>query len=123
MNDATTNVVLEIGRERQRQMEVEGWTPEHDDAQKYGDMALAAAAYAANSTARGAQGDVFVGRLVNGPLQRAGWFNLPRLLWPWDDEWWKPKDARRDLVRAGALIVAEIERLDRAAVKQPETAT
>ena len=31
----------------------------------------------------------------------------------WDSEWWKPKDRRRDLIRAGALIVAEIERLDR----------
>jgi hypothetical protein len=27
--------------------------------------------------------------------------------------WWKPKDRRRDLVRAAALIIAEIERLDR----------
>ena len=35
--------------------------------------------------------------------------------WPhtWDASWWKPKDRRRDLVRAGALIIAEIERLDR----------
>jgi hypothetical protein len=37
--------------------------------------------------------------------------------WPWEDKWWKPKDRRRDLVRAGALIVAEIERLDRLAAK------
>jgi hypothetical protein len=36
-------------------------------------------------------------------------------LWPWHDDWWKPKDRRRDLIRAAALIVAEIERLDRAA--------
>jgi hypothetical protein len=36
-------------------------------------------------------------------------------VWPWSREWWQPKDRRRDLVRAGALIVAEIERLDRAA--------
>jgi hypothetical protein len=38
-------------------------------------------------------------------------------LWPWSVQWWKPKDRRRDLVRAGALIVAEIERLDRAAAR------
>jgi hypothetical protein len=31
------------------------------------------------------------------------------------DEWWKPTNRRRDLVKAGALILAEIERLDRAA--------
>jgi hypothetical protein len=34
--------------------------------------------------------------------------------WPWSAQWWKPSDRRRDLVKAGALILAEIERLDRA---------
>lgn len=38
--------------------------------------------------------------------------------WPWPSKWWKPKSQRRDLVRAGALILAEIERLDR---QQPNT--
>lgn len=28
-------------------------------------------------------------------------------------EWWKPTNRRRDLVKAAALILAEIERLDR----------
>jgi len=28
--------------------------------------------------------------------------------------WFKPTDPRRDLVKAGALCIAEIERLDRA---------
>lgn len=32
---------------------------------------------------------------------------------PWDEKWWKPKNPRRDLVKAGALILAEIERIDR----------
>ena len=33
--------------------------------------------------------------------------------WPWDDEWWKPTpdDRIRELVKAGALIAAEIDRL------------
>ena len=35
--------------------------------------------------------------------------------WPWDPAWWKPIDPRCDLVKAGALILAEIERIDRAA--------
>ena len=39
--------------------------------------------------------------------------------WPWADEWWKPKNPRRDLVRAAALLLAEIERLDREALKTP----
>jgi hypothetical protein len=34
--------------------------------------------------------------------------------WPWSQDWWKPTNPRRDLVKAGALIAAEIERLDRA---------
>jgi hypothetical protein len=33
--------------------------------------------------------------------------------WPWESTAWKPKGTRADLVRAGALILAEIERLDR----------
>ena len=35
--------------------------------------------------------------------------------WPWAAEWWKPGLRRRNLVKAGALILAELERLDRAA--------
>lgn len=35
--------------------------------------------------------------------------------WPWDASWWKPNARRRNLVKAGALILAEIERIDRAA--------
>lgn len=84
----------DIRAERQRQQEVEGWTTAHDDDHWGGELALAAACYAAHA---------------GGRYQDA----LPAI-WPWRREWWKPKNARRDLVRAGALIVAEIERLDRA---------
>jgi hypothetical protein len=35
--------------------------------------------------------------------------------WPWSLSWWKPKGRIRNLERAGALIAAEIDRLDRAA--------
>ena len=40
-------------------------------------------------------------------------FDAPPPSWPWVRRWWKPTDRRRDLVKAGALILAEIERLDR----------
>ncbi|HHW2459226.1 TPA: AAA family ATPase [Pseudomonas aeruginosa] len=43
---------------------------------------------------------------------------LVSLAWPWDEQWWKPTSARRDLVKACALALAEIERLDRAAASQ-----
>jgi len=42
-------------------------------------------------------------------------------LWPWSPMWWRPTTQRRDLVKAGALIMAEIERIDRAAAQsQPQ---
>ncbi|PCB37801.1 hypothetical protein CJT89_33510, partial [Pseudomonas aeruginosa] len=43
---------------------------------------------------------------------------LVSLAWPWDEQWWKPSTARRDLVKACALALAEIERLDRACISQ-----
>jgi hypothetical protein len=38
------------------------------------------------------------------------------IFWPWDQDWWKPSpDPIRNLVKAGALIAAEIDRLQRLA--------
>lgn len=82
--------------ERERQKSGEGWTEAHDDAHSRGEMAAAAATYAINTFIRGLSVSMY---------------------WPWDMKWFKPKGTRRDLVRAGALILAEIERLDRAAGK------
>lgn len=86
--------------ERKRQIEVEGWTPEHDDEHGEGELAMAAACYALVSTPRHA-----TEHLHHKTFSR---------YWPWAPRWWKPKNPRADLVRAGALILAEIERLDRA---------
>jgi len=87
--------------ERRRQIEVEGFGSEHDDAQHDGDLALAAATYAAyRSLQRDTRGRKLADAFVTG-------------LWPWPTHWWKPRDRRRDLVRAAALLIAEIERLDR----------
>jgi hypothetical protein len=87
------SVIDEISAERERQSLVEGFTDEHDDAQGTR-LAIAAACYVLWSDAYPNQGE-------------------PPPFWPWDAAWWRPKDYRRDLVRAGALIVAEIERFDR----------
>lgn len=89
-----TNAARDVLAERRRQIEAEGWTPEHDDEHGAGEMAAAAACYALNAAGCGCE----VARN-----------------WPWDGSWWKPTTSRRDLVKAGALILAEIERLDRAA--------
>lgn len=88
---AGMSVIEEIAAERGRQIEVEGWTPEHDDEHACGEMAYAAACYCIAT------------------VDRSG----PPACWPWAASWWKPKSRRRDLIRAAALIVAEIERLDR----------
>ena len=90
----------DIAAERKRHIEVEGWTPEHDDAHSNGEMAIAAACYAT------APPMVSIEREWVPP-------DKPKT-WPWHFSWWKPGFRRRNLVKAGALIVAEIERLDRA---------
>ncbi|RTS82225.1 zinc ribbon domain-containing protein [Pseudomonas aeruginosa] len=90
---------LDVQAERRRQIEAEGWTPEHDDEHDTGALASAAGCYAMFSLAYPA-GD-------------------PSHFWPWDKSWWKPSpDGRRNMVKAGALILAEIERLDRVAASQ-----
>lgn len=88
----------DIVAERVRQVVKEGWLPEHDDQHAGGELAKAAGCYAWIA----GQSDEL--RLI---------FDAPPPTWPWDREWWKPTDRRRDLVKAGALILAEIERLDR----------
>ncbi|WP_353622156.1 hypothetical protein [Citrobacter sp. CK196] len=98
--------ILDVIAERQRQKAVEGWTSEHDDLHDSGELAGAAACYAHYTNARG-----WVFPTNPGDYQSADEPNN----WPWDPAWWKPTNPRRDLVKAGALILAEIERIDRAA--------
>lgn len=107
MSAAATDVLAE----RARHISVEGWTPEHDDTHDKGEMVLAGATYAAWAAAKSA---LWRMATYTDPVASAGMATVVDLLWPWDRRWWKPKDRRRDLVRAGALIIAEIERLDRA---------
>ena len=40
---------------------------------------------------------------------------MVEILWPWDEKWFKrsPDNRRLELIKAAALIIAEIERLDR----------
>ena len=99
---ALQGAIGDVVAERRRQIEAKGLTPEHDDQHADGTLALAAACYALPVSER---------RSIHG-----SGVSVWRVLWPWDREWWKPKDRRRDLIRAAALIVAEIERLDRAAL-------
>ena len=98
------SVVDEIAAERRRQIKKERWTTKHDDQHTDGGLALAAACYASLAAVH-AQHRTRAEVYANAE---------PPFRWPWEREWWKPKNPRRDLIRAAALIVAEIERLDRA---------
>ena len=92
-----------IAEERQRQIGVEGWTAEHDEKHTDGQLAKAAACYAVPDNALSLASPVY-----HIQVDRKIW-------WPFDWLWWKPTpDSRiRELQKAGALIAAEIDRLQR----------
>lgn len=93
-----------IFEERQRQILQEGWTPEHDDTHTAGELGMAAASYIWHSRAQALANADQLGRLVASPPPG----------WVFEKEAWKPStDPIRDLVKAGALIAAEIDRLQR----------
>mgnify|MGYP001596539848 CR=1 FL=1 len=114
-----------IAAERQRQMEVEGWTPEHDAQHTSGELAMAAALYAApvdlfeiGKDHRGY--DVFYDRwpwkdIVSHPRDEMG---PGREVNAWDKR--KKHSRLRRLEIAGALIAAEIDRLERLENETPE---
>ncbi len=100
---AQSRAITDIARERHRQISDEGWSSEHDDEHMRGTLAQAGTCYALRAFTD-----------VDGLSRR------PPTDWPMDWQW-KPKtmpnsckpDARRNLIIAAALVVAEIERLDR----------
>lgn len=82
-----------ITAERQRQITEEGWTAEHDDEHRHAELLEAAHCYS--------------------HAARTGVLHPPNG-WPWEPSWWKPTDDPiRNLTKAGALIAAEIDRLQR----------
>lgn len=85
-----------IAAERDRQQTAEGCVAAHDDGHDRRELLDAAACYMDPFLARpGLWGP---GACPHG--------------WPWDGDAWKPDaDPVRNLVKAGALIAAEIDRL------------
>ncbi|RQT53793.1 hypothetical protein DF043_27745 [Burkholderia cepacia] len=83
--------------ERNRQSAAKRRGPTSDDQYTEGELPEAAVAYA---------------------LSAAGW-DLDRAAYDWPSSWarcrFKPTTPRRDLVKAAALILAEVERADRVA--------
>lgn len=97
-----------IARERERQIFKEGWSAKHDDGHGDGALARAGAVYATPEKLR--------------QHKMIGDYTVQDHLWPFDEEWFKPtpEDRIRELVKAGALIAAEIDRLQR--LKPPAVA-
>ncbi len=106
--------IEQIAAERLRQTQKLGWSPDHDDEHD-GDLAAAAVCYAS----------------VPYRHQRFSKARntTPPAGWPWSDDDWKPgkqqddgiiptRERIRELVKAGALIAAEIDRLERLAAKE-----
>jgi len=105
-----------ISKERRRQVEKEGYAAEHDDEHDEGELALAAVCYASPQRI-----------YILDERARAFMFIDP---WPWDAQWDKRytyesgntlpepgkytrKERIKFLVKAGALLAAEIDRLQR----------
>lgn len=89
VSQSLTDALRDVIAERQRQVSVKGWTPEHDDTYTCGELSGVAISYIE-------------------PMEAV-------FYWPaeWHDDSFKPSDERRNLVKATALLLAEIERLDR----------
>ena len=97
-----SNAINDVIAERVRQEGI-GWSAKHDDYEhKNGELADAGAFYA---LARGHHQSITRTTICGGTRGTDP-------VWP-SDWTYKPKGRRADLVRAAALIIAEIERLDR----------
>ena len=87
----TREVFRQIEQERQRQIS-KGYDADHDDAHVCGEIAKAAACYAIAGL---------------GDQVKRKW------LWPWEEAAFKDEGRLKNLVKAAALLVAEIERCAR----------
>ena len=103
LQNCMTPAAADVLRERRRQVEDEGYDLAHDDAHVNDEIAAAACFYAMPPGAREWDASsTGYGRTLGLAIIPEGWTVMEG-------------DRRRELVKAGALILAEIERLDRAA--------
>lgn len=100
---AKSTAAYDVLVERWRQVEAEGYDIENDDAHVLGELGAYAAFYAMPPAAR------------DWPAEETGYgATWGEAIVPADWTPPKPGDRRRELVKAGALVLAEIERMDRA---------
>lgn len=122
----TTDGMSDVVAERIRQIKKEGYLDAHDDKHDGGEIAIAATRYLAIAAEQ-----IFYAKKVRE--NKHNMFPSPITLeeivqsvdegdlldWPWEAASFKPStDPRRNLVKAGAMILAEIDRLDRLAGKK-----
>lgn len=100
-----------IDAERDRQIKL--WGDEHDDEHDAGQLAQAADVYVRCALTR----------INPDSPQAAAPMADPPTDWPWEAKWFDPKwsDPIRTLVKAGALIAAEIDRLLRAEAEDSQS--
>lgn len=106
---ALTEAVQDVLAERRAQVQSKGYDASHDDEHVNDEIAAYAALYAMPEGARDWDAS------MQGYAETLGEALLP-------NDWTMPDfgdDRRVQLVKAGALILAEIERLDRAAARTP----
>lgn len=97
---AHSQSIVDVWTERQRQITAEGYTPAGDARYLFGELAEAGGCYALHAYDS------------NPSLPAHLRLSKPPAGWPWSRSVWKPRDPRRNLVRAAALIIAEIDAFD-----------
>lgn len=100
-----SNAIKDVLGERSRQISVENYSTNHDDQYQNNELVRAASGYVDHVFSRGWT----YSDLGSEVYQKE---DVPEF-WPWNEQHWKPKSPREDLVRAAALLIAEIERIDR----------
>lgn len=89
-----SEAAFDVLAERERQIKAEGMERQYDDKYRHGELRRAAAVYAYPQV-----------------MER------DTTIWPWAQSWMKHTNPRRDAVKAAALLIAEIERIDRLAAQ------
>lgn len=93
---AKAQALMDVLKERRSILSTEGWSEDQPNPHEGSKLAAAGACYAMHAVAA-----------MNGQTDDSA-----PAEWPWSEQWWNPNTPRFELVKAAALILAEIERLD-----------
>jgi hypothetical protein len=99
-----------IAEERQRQIEVEGYTAQHDAQHSVYDFANAAESYVESAKLLKYSKEIDHSTHWHESNEPFYWKEI-KDHFPWDKKYFKPTTPLRDLIKAGALIAAAIDRL------------